>query len=253
MKALVTGASSGIGRDMARYLGSKHYDLIITARRTDRLLELKKEIEEKYGVNVRVITCDVADEKQCRGLYEQTKNDGVDMLINNAGFGIHGKFSEIDLDRELNLIDTNIRAVHILTKLFLKDFVKKDSGCILNVASSAGFLAGPLLSSYYASKNYVVRLTEGIYEELRREKSNVKISALCPGPVKTEFDKVANVKFAMDGVSSEYVAKYAIDRALRGKMIIIPGKLMKLSKFCERLISEKAVTKISYNIQKRKN
>lgn len=253
MKALVTGASSGIGRDMARYLGSKHYDLIITARRTNRLLELKKEIEEKYGVNVRVITCDVADEKQCRGLYEQTKNDGVDMLINNAGFGIHGKFSEIDLDRELNLIDTNIRAVHILTKLFLKDFVKKDSGCILNVASSAGFLAGPLLSSYYASKNYVVRLTQGIYEELRREKSNVKISALCPGPVKTEFDKVANVKFAMDGVSSEYVAKYAIDRALKGKMIIIPGMLMKLSKFCERFISEKAVTKISYNIQKRKN
>lgn len=253
MKALVTGASSGIGRDMARYLGSKHYDLIITARRTDRLLELKKEIEEKYGVNVRVITCDVADEKQCRGLYEQTKNDGVDMLINNAGFGIHGKFSEIDLDRELNLIDTNIRAVHILTKLFLKDFVKKDSGCILNVASSAGFLAGALLSSYYASKNYVVRLTQGIYEELRREKSNVKISALCPGPVKTEFDKVANVKFAMDGVSSEYVAKYAIDRALRGKMIIIPGMLMKLSKFCERFIGEKAVTKISYNIQKRKN
>ena len=253
MKALVTGASSGIGRDMARYLGSKHYDLIITARRTDRLLELKKEIEEKYGVNVRVITCDVADEKQCRGLYEQTKNDGVDMLINNAGFGIHGKFSEIDLDRELNLIDTNIRAVHILTKLFLKDFVKKDSGCILNVASSAGFLAGPLLSSYYASKNYVVRLTQGIYEELRREKSNVKISALCPGPVKTEFDKVANVKFAMDGVSSEYVAKYAIDKALRGKMIIIPGMLMKLSKFWERFLSEKAVTKISYNIQKRKN
>lgn len=253
MKALVTGASSGIGRDMARYLGSKHYDLIITARRTNRLLELKKEIEEKYGVNVRVITCDVADEKQCRGLYEQTKNDGVDMLINNAGFGIHGKFSEIDLDRELNLIDTNIRAVHILTKLFLKDFVKKDSGCILNVASSAGFLAGPLLSSYYASKNYVVRLTQGIYEELRREKSNVKISALCPGPVKTEFDKVANVKFAMDGVSSEYVAKYAIDRALRGKMIIIPGMLMKLSKFWERFLSEKAVTKISYNIQKRKN
>lgn len=253
MKALVTGASSGIGRDMARYLGSKHYDLIITARRTNRLLELKKEIEEKHGVNVRVITCDVADEKQCRGLYEQTKNDGVDMLINNAGFGIHGKFSEIDLDRELNLIDTNIRAVHILTKLFLKDFIKKDSGCILNVASSAGFLAGPLLSSYYASKNYVVRLTQGIYEELRREKSNVKISALCPGPVKTEFDKVANVKFAMDGVSSEYVAKYAIDRALKGKMIIIPGMLMKLSKFCERFISEKAVTKISYNIQKRKN
>lgn len=253
MKALVTGASSGIGRDMARYLGSKHYDLIITARRTDRLLELKKEIEEKYGVNVRVITCDVADEKQCRDLYEQTKNDGVDMLINNAGFGIHGKFSVIDLDRELNLIDTNIRAVHILTKLFLKDFVKKDSGCILNVASSAGFLAGPLLSSYYASKNYVVRLTQGIYEELRREKSNVKISALCPGPVKTEFDKVANVRFAMDGVSSEFVAKYAIDKALKGKMIIIPGMLMKLSKFWERFISEKAVTKISYNIQKRKN
>ena len=250
MKALITGASSGIGRDMARYLASLGWDLILVARREDRLLELKRELP---SVGVRLMTLDVGREQDCFTLYEQTKDDNVDMLINNAGFGLAGEFTTTDLDTELNMIDVNIRAVHILTKLFLRDFVERDSGFILNVASSAGFMPGPLLSTYYATKNYVLRLTEAIYEELRRKGSRVKISALCPGPVNTEFNAVAKVKFAMNGISSEYCARTAIDGALQGKLIIIPGGMLKAGLFFRRFLPEKPLLKIAYNFQRRKN
>lgn len=250
MKALITGASSGIGRDMARYLASKGWDLILVARREDRLKELKEEFSE---VNVRTIVTDVGDAACCRELYEMTKDDGVDFLINNAGFGLAGEFTATDLDTELNMIDVNIRALHILTKLFLRDFVARDSGYILNVASSAGFMPGPLLSTYYASKNYVLRLSEAIYEELRHKSSRVKISALCPGPVNTEFNKVARVKFAVNGISSEDCARIAVDGALKGKLVIIPSFPIKAGLFFRRFAGEKFLLKLAYNFQRRKN
>ena len=250
MKALITGASSGIGRDMARYLASKGWDLILVARREDRLKELKEEFSE---VNVRTIVTDVGDAACCRELYEITKDDGVDFLINNAGFGLAGEFTATDLDTELNMIDVNIRALHILTKLFLRDFVARDSGYILNVASSAGFMPGPLLSTYYASKNYVLRLSEAIYEELRHKSSRVKISALCPGPVNTEFNKVARVKFAVNGISSEDCARIAVDGALKGKLVIIPSFPIKAGLFFRRFAGEKFLLKLAYNFQRRKN
>lgn len=250
MKALITGASSGIGRDMARYLASLHWDLILVARRGNRLDELKSELK---SVNVRTIVTDVGNADCCRKLYEQTKDDGVDMLINNAGFGLAGEFAETDLDRELNMIDVNIRALHILTKLFLRDFIARDSGVILNVASSAGFMPGPLLSTYYASKNYVLRLTEAIYEELRRKGSHVTVSALCSGPVNTEFNDVARVRFAVKGISSEDCAKIAVDKALKGKLIIVPSTLIRVGLFFKRFISEKILLKLAYNFQSRKN
>lgn len=250
MKALITGASSGIGRDMARYLADKGWDLILVARREDRIKELKQELSD---VDVKCIVTDVGKAADCRALYETVKNDKIDMLINNAGFGLAGEFVQTELDVELNMIDVNVRAVHILTKLFLRDFVERDSGVILNVASSAGFMPGPLLSTYYASKNYVLRLTEAIYEELRRKGSRVKISALCPGPVNTEFNKVAKVKFAVDGISSEMCAKTAIDGALNGKLIIIPGGMMKAGLFFRRFVPEKMLLKIAYGFQRRKN
>ena len=162
MKALITGASSGMGREMAKYLFSKGYSLILVARREENLVKLKKSLIGKP--EVKIITTDLSVPENAKKLYEETANENIDFLINNAGFGIYGEFANIDLDREIDLINTNITAVHILTKLFLRDFIKKDKGHILNVASSAGFLAGPLMSSYYASKNYVVRLSEGIYE-----------------------------------------------------------------------------------------
>ncbi len=250
MKALITGASSGIGRDMARYLASKGWDLILVARREDRLKELKEEFS---AVNVRTVVTDVGDAACCRELYEMTKDDGVDFLINNAGFGLAGEFTATDLDTELNMIDVNIRALHILTKLFLRDFVARDSGYILNVASSAGFMPGPLLSTYYASKNYVLRLSEAIYEELRHKNSRVKISALCPGPVNTEFNKVARVKFAVNGISSEDCARIAVDGALKGKLVIIPSFPIKAGLFFRRFAGEKFLLKLAYNFQRRKN
>ena len=250
MKALITGASSGIGRDMARYLAKKGYDLILVARREERLNELKSELS---GVSVKTIVTDVGDKDKCLSLYEQVRDEGVDMLINNAGFGLAGEFCETDLDTELNMIDVNVRTVHILTKLFLRDFVSRDSGIILNVASSAGFMPGPLLSTYYATKNYVLRLSEAVYEELRRKGSRVSISVLCPGPVNTEFNRVAKVRFAVDGISSEECAKTAIDGALSGKLIIIPGAMMKTGLFFRRFVPEKMLLKLAYGFQRRKN
>lgn len=249
MKALITGASSGIGRDMAKYLASKGYDLVLVARRLDRLEELKKELT---GVNVTTYTCDLTIRENVYKLYEDFKNENIDFLINNAGFGLFGLFHETDLDRELEMIELNVVSYHILTKLFLKDFVKRDSGYILNVCSSAGFLAGPRLNTYYATKNYVTKLTMAINEELRQIKSRVSISALCPGPVDTEFNKVAKGSFRAKSLTSSYVAKYAIDKTLKRKMIIIPSLGMKLSIFGNRFLPYRVQLKIINYIQKKK-
>lgn len=249
MKALITGASSGIGRDMARELAKRGCDLILVARRVNRLEEIKNEIT---GVSVETIECDVSTEENCTKLYNSVKDNGVDMLVNNAGFGLAGEFLSTDLNKELNMIKTNVVAVHMLTKLFLKDFAEKDRGIILNVASSAAYMAGPYLSTYYATKNYVRRLTEAVYQELKEKNSNVSVSVLCPGPVNTEFNDVANVKFALKGLSSEYVARYAIEKALKGKLYIIPGLQMKLGVFLLRFIPNKLMLKISAHIQKKK-
>ena len=188
-------------------------------------------------------------EENCLKLYELTRDEHIDFLINNAGFGVYGRFTETSLDRELTLIKTNVIAVHMLTKLFVKDMKERGSGNILNVGSIAGFLPGPLLSSYYASKNYVVRLSEAVHEELRREGSRVKVSVLCPGPVKTEFNHFFFLFFIVEGLKSSYVARYAIDKALKGKMVIIPGKSIKLLKLGARLLGEKRFTRISYTLQ----
>ncbi len=250
MKALITGASSGIGREFAKYLAEKGWDLIVAARSTDKLNALKDELS---GVNVRVITIDLSREQDAYDLYEHLKDENIDFLINNAGFGAYGFCGDVPLELEMQLLHTNVSALHILTKLFLQDMLRRDSGMILNVGSIAGFSAGPKLSSYYASKNYVVRYTEAIHEELRRKKSHVKVSVLCPGPVNTNFNDVANVRFSVKGLSPRFVARYAIDKAFDGKMVIIPGTLMKVTKFFEHFLSEKMLTRVSYNVQSRKS
>ena len=249
MKALITGASSGIGREFALYLAELGYDLIICSRSTDKLNALKDEIK---NVSVRVITIDLSRESDAFDLYEHLKEEDIDVLINNAGFGAFGKFLNVPLEREVELIHTNVSSVHILTKCFLKDMQSKNSGLILNVGSMAGFSAGPKLSSYYASKNYVVRLTQAINEELRRDGSKVKISVLCPGPVETNFNNVANVRFTTKGLNARDVARYAFDKARQGKIIIIPGFLMKTVKFFDHFVPENLLTRISYNVQSKK-
>ncbi len=248
MKALITGASSGIGCDMAKFLSSLGYDLIVVARRKTRLEKLKKELP----TNVDIIVSDLSSTFNCMKLYESVKNEDIDIVINNAGFGLAGEFSDTKLEKELDMIDLNIKAVHTLTKCFLNDFKKKNKGYILNIASSAAFQPGPLMATYYATKVYVLNLTTAIYEELRREKSNVYVGCLCPGPVDTEFNKVAKVEFKLPGLSSEYVAKYAIKKMFKRKLVIIPGTQMKLVYYASKLVPRKLKLKITYNIQRRK-
>lgn len=247
MKVLITGASSGIGRSMAYIFAQKNYDLILVARTKEKLENIKKEIT---NVKVEIAVCDLNDIETCKNLHKSYKD--VDILVNNAGFGLVGSFEKTDLDKELQMIDTNIRAVHILTKLYLNDFIKKDKGKILNVASIAGFLPGPLMATYYATKNYIVTLSESIREELRRKKSNVQISILCPGPVNTNFDKVANVDFSLESLSSDYVAKYAIKGLEKGKFYIVPGTNVKLLRVAGKLIPTSILSRFVYLSQKRK-
>ncbi len=246
MKALITGASSGMGRDMAKILSQKGYDLILVARDEKKLEEVKKQLKTE----TKIVVMDISKEENCKKIYEENKD--IDILINNAGFGDCGHFEETSLDKDIQMIHTNIIAYHILTKLYLKEMIKKDSGKILNVASIAGFMPGPLMTTYYSTKNYVVRFSESIREELRRKKSKVQISILCPGPVDTNFNKVADVEFALKGLSSEYVAKYAINKFFKGKFYIVPVWKIKLARIGAKLAPASFVAKISYNMQKRK-
>lgn len=248
MKALITGASSGIGLDMAKYLATKNIELILVARDKEKL----ESIQQTLPTKSTIIVADLSNEQKVKELYVLIKKENIDILINNAGFGLFGEFSDTDLNKELEMINTNIKAVHILTKLVLQDMEKKDSGYILNVASSAAFQPGPLMSTYYATKSYVYQLTCALaYEQIRR-KSNVHLSVLCPGPVDTNFNNVAGVKFAVKPLTSSYVAKYAIDKMFDNKMVIIPGLKMKLAKFFSRFVSNKYMLKTIYKIQKRK-
>ena len=253
MIALVTGASSGIGRDMALYLSKLGYDLILVARSENKLQELQKEIQ-RNNKKADIFIKDLSKEEECISLYNEVKEkfENIDILINNAGFGLCGEFVDTDLEKEISMINTNMTALHILTKLFLKDMVKNNKGNILNVASVAAFMPGPLMATYYSSKAYVLRLSQAINEELKRKKSKVKISILCPGPVDTNFNDVANVKFSLKGISSEYVAKYAIDKMLKGKTIISVGIRIKLVRFFSKILPDRQMERICYNVQEQK-
>ena len=251
MKVLLTGASSGIGRDMAKILNDKKYDLILVARDEEKLNSVKNELEkEEKGNKIETISMDLSIEENCKKLCEKVKD--IDILINNAGFGDCGDFTKTDLEKDIKMIKTNIIAYHILTKEYLKQMKEKNKGKILNVVSIAGFMPGPLMATYYATKAYVVRLSEAIREELKKEKSNIKISILCPGPVNTNFNKVANVKFKIREANSFDVAKYAIEKMEKGKFYIIPGLDVKLAKIGAKMFPTKLVAKVTYMVQKRK-
>lgn len=248
MKVLITGASSGIGKSLAKVLSSQGHDLILVARRKKKLEALAKELNTK----VEIIDMDISSTYNCMDLYNRVKKEKIDILINNAGFGLFGKFDETKIDKELDMIDLNIKTVHTLTKLFLKDFKKRDSGYILNVASVAGFLPGPLMSTYYSTKAYVLNLTLAINEELKNDCSNVYVGALCPGPVDTEFNDIAKVKFALKGLNSDYVAEYAIKKMFKNKKVIIPGKMTKIGIYLSKILPLNVKLNYIYKIQKKK-
>ena len=234
---------------MAKILAKKGNEIVIVARDKNKLEETQKGLEEK-GATVTSIIADLSNEENCKEIYKKVKN--IDILINNAGFGDCGNFTKTSLEKELNMIKTNIIAYHILTKLYLTDMKAKNQGKILNVASIAGFMPGPLMATYYATKNYVVRLSEAIREELKKEKSNVQISILCPGPVETNFNKVANVKFNLREANSMKIAEYAIKKLEKGKFYIVPGIDIKIAKIGAKLLPTNIISKFAYMMQKRK-
>lgn len=245
MKILITGASSGIGRDMARYLSSKENELILVSSNKDKLESVSKTL-----INSSVYVCDLSNNDNVNKLCEYILKEKPDFVINNAGFGAFGFYDEISLDREIEMINVNIVALHKITKTCLEYM---DNGHILNVSSSAGLMpGGPMLNTYYATKNYVRSYSLGLYKELKKKNKNIHISILCPGPVNTNFNKVAIGTFSIKGLSSEYVARYAIDKCLKNKLIIVPGFKVKLGVFFSRFLPTKLVLSILFKIQHRK-
>lgn len=248
MKALITGASSGLGEQFALQLSQMGYDIIITARRQDRLDNIAKKIK----TNVTVIKADLSKEEDVLALYDKVKDENIDVLINNAGFGMCGYFDSYDIDTDLSMLGVNVTALMLLTKLFYKDFLKRNSGYILNVASIAAFMSGPVMAQYYATKAYVLNLTRALYKEAKMQKSNVHFSVLCPGPVDTEFNDSANVIFALKGAKADYVVKYALGKMFKKKLTILPTFKIKLAVAGASLMPSKLMLAITSRVQKSK-
>lgn len=248
--AVITGASSGIGMEFAKQFAKKGYHLILIARRKKRLLKLA----ENLPTHCEIICADLTDIKECQRVYEQLERKEIAFFINNAGFGDCGLFLDGDLEKELQMLQLNIQAVHFFQKKILQKMQKANTGYLLNVASTAGlFPAGPYMAVYYATKSYVVSLTRAACAELKDLKSNVSISCLCPGPVNTEFNRVANVEFSLRGISPQYCVSYTFSQMKKRKTVIIPTMYMKLAVFfghlfpaslCIRLVSHQQRKKI---------
>lgn len=248
-KALITGASSGIGREIAKILDAQGYDLILVARREDRLNALAQCL---IG-NPKIIAMDIAGAENAKKLYELTCNDCIDVLINNAGFGVWGSFTETSIEREVDMIKLDVETMHVLMKLFLKDFKAGNSGKILNVASAAAFAPGPYMAAYYSCKAYILRLTQSVAYELKSDGFKTTVAALCPGPVSTEFNTVAGVRFSMKPLSSQYVAEYAVKMMHRGKTVIVPGFTTKAAVLASKIVPSGIASSITAKIQKNKN
>lgn len=232
MIALVTGASSGIGYSIARYLSKLGYDIVAVARRKECLENLKQEC----STYVKIICLDLSVVENVYKLYQMTKDLEIDVVVNDAGFGLYGEFYDIDFKKEISMINLNVIATDLMTKLYLKDMVKRNSGKILNVSSVIGFMPGPLMSSYYATKAYINSMSRAINIELKMKKKNVTVSSLCAGAVDTNFNTDLGVENFIPPSSSEKVAKYAIDNMLKGKEVIIPGFYAKITYIFNKII-----------------
>lgn len=247
--AVITGASSGIGLEFARQLAEKGYPLILTARNGEKL---KKEVEN-LNAEYEIIIADLEKEEECFDFFEQIKDKEIAVFINNAGFGDCGSFAETELNKELAMIQVNIKAMHILMKLVLCKMKQQKEGYLLNVASSAGLLpAGPYMATYYATKAYVTSITRGVNCELRNEKSPVYVGCLCPGPVDTGFNRVANVEFALKEISPQKCVSYAIKKMFEGKTVIVPALVMRLAVWGARMVPNSLCIRIAARQQKKK-
>lgn len=246
--ALVTGASSGIGYELAKVLAKDGKNLVIVARSQDKLEELKTEIENKYGTSVRVLPKDLSNPNAPQEIFSELEKDGVnmDVLVNNAGYGVYGMFSETDLREELAMIQVNATSLIHLTKLFLKQMLENKSGWILNVASLCSFLSSPLESVYCASKSLVLHFSEALANELQG--TGVTVTCLCPGLAKTEFHKRAhmeNTKVAKRKMMDAAAVAEAGYKALKkGKVVVIPGLIFKTAPLFARFAPRNLVTKV---------
>ncbi|MCR4693937.1 MAG: SDR family oxidoreductase [Pseudobutyrivibrio sp.] len=247
--ALITGATSGIGREFAKQLADEGYKLIVTGRRLERLEELR----DSLSVDVEIIPADLDNEEACFNFLEAIKDKSIDIFINNAGFGLAGSFLETDINREISMIKVNDIAMQILFKGILQKMAAQGYGYILNVASSAGLLpGGPYMATYYASKAYVTSLTRAVRKELKDQACPVRVSALCPGPVDTEFNQNADVVFALKGISAEFCVKAAISGMKRNKTIIVPGLIMSIGMALNHLLPIPLVLSLTGRQQKKK-
>lgn len=248
--ALITGASSGIGKEFALRLSEMGYGIIATARRKDRLIELQQEIGEDM---CDIYQADLCKPSECISLFNAFKDYDITVVINCAGFGMLGEFCDIPLEKEMEMINVNVCAVQVLTKLFLKKFTQKDKGYILNVASSAGLMSGgPYMATYYATKSYVTDLSLAVARELKLKSSNVYVGALCPGPVDTEFNEVANASFSVQSISAKECVNYALKKMFARKTLIVPNFTIRALTALAKFIPRKLVVALTGSIQESK-
>ncbi len=249
--AIVTGASGGIGREIAKILATEGYDLVIAARSADKLSALAEELSP-HGIQIIALPLDLSTEEGRHELFEKTPR-APEILVNNAGFGDYGPFAECPWEKQDEMIRLNMLALSHITRHFLPDMISAGSGRILNVASVAAFGPGPLMSVYYASKAYVLSLSEALSVELKG--TGVTVTALCPGPVNTGFSKAANAEDVSlfkksSGADAAKVAEFAVRKMHRGKPIAVYGALFKVSLFFVKILPRAAVRRLIYRIQK---
>jgi uncharacterized protein len=255
--ALITGASSGIGLELAKVMAQRGHHLVLTARREKRLKELRQELEINYGIQVTIFPIDLAKQEAPQKLFDFTQKESleIDILINNAGIGDYGYFHESSWEKTAVMIDLNIRALTHLTRLYLPEMIKKDRAYVMNVASTAAFQPGPLMSVYYASKHYVLAFSEGIANELNG--TGVTVTALCPGPTDSEFQEHSNQTKSklfdnLPVATSAEVAEYGYQAMMKGKRVAIHGVINKIAPKFTGLFPRSFVTAVTRKIQERK-
>jgi uncharacterized protein len=225
--ALVTGASSGIGRELARLFAADGHDLVVVARRTDALDEVVREVTRAHAVKARALAADLAQAGSARQIYDELSRTGttIDVVVNNAGFGTHGAVAELPLDRQLAMIQVNVTSLTELTRLFLPGMLERNRGGVLNVGSTAAFQPGPFMAVYYATKAYVLSFTEALAEEVAD--TDLRVSCLAPGPTATGFGEEAGMTktrlFRLGTMSASDVARIGYDGWKRRKVIVVPG------------------------------
>lgn len=248
MYAIITGASSGIGREMAFQLAKKGYSLILVARRKERLDQLKAYLKKHYPIEVKTAVVDLSDRQACIEFCEKYHNYPVEILINNAGFGKIGHITETSLNDQLAMIDTNIVSLHILSHYFAKQMKK---GYILNVASIAAFQPGPYLATYGATKSYVTKFSLALGYELKKQHKGISVTTLCPGPVDTEFNSVAGTDFSLPSLSARECATEGLKGMFNKKRLVLPATA-KLAYYAVKFAPLRLLLPIVYRIQKSK-